>query len=87
MTEAYLLPLISLIHDAYFLYFLANHFDECSVKHEYEGEWNEKTRLTTCDPHAKRAVTSSESPQEVDEKKEIIFTYDVEFQVMPCTSS
>ncbi|GAV83213.1 EMP70 domain-containing protein [Cephalotus follicularis] len=51
-----------------------------SVKHEYEGEWNEKTRLTTCDPHAKRTVTNSEIPQEVDDKKEIIFTYDVEFQ-------
>lgn len=51
-----------------------------SVKHEYEGDWSEKTRLTTCDPHAKRAVTNSESPQEVDDKKEIIFTYDVEFQ-------
>lgn len=55
--------------------------DECSVKHEYEGEWSKKTRLTTCDPHAKRTVTSSESPQEVEDKKEIIFTYDVEFQV------
>ncbi|KAL0316485.1 UNVERIFIED_CONTAM: Transmembrane 9 superfamily member 10 [Sesamum radiatum] len=51
-----------------------------SVKHEYEGQWNDKTRLTTCDPHAKRTVTSSESPQEVEDKKEIIFTYDVEFQ-------
>ncbi|XP_051149425.1 transmembrane 9 superfamily member 9-like [Andrographis paniculata] len=51
-----------------------------SVKHEYEGDWNEKTRLTTCDPHAKKTVTSSESPQEVDENTEIIFTYDVEFQ-------
>ncbi|KAG4195183.1 hypothetical protein ERO13_A06G097700v2 [Gossypium hirsutum] len=51
-----------------------------SVKHEYKGEWNEKTRLTTCDPQAKRAVTSSESPQEVEETREIIFTYDVEFQ-------
>ncbi|PQP99208.1 transmembrane 9 superfamily member 10 [Prunus yedoensis var. nudiflora] len=51
-----------------------------SVKHEYEGEWSKKTRLTTCDPHAKRTVTSSESPQEVEDKKEIIFTYDVEFQ-------
>lgn len=58
---------------------------ESSVKHEYEGEWNEKTRLTTCDPHAKRTVTNSESPQEVDDKKEIIFTYDVEFQVRPYT--
>ncbi|KAJ7979606.1 Transmembrane 9 superfamily member [Quillaja saponaria] len=51
-----------------------------SVKHEYEGNWNDKIRLTTCDPHAKRAVTSSESPQEVEDKKEIIFTYDVEFE-------
>ncbi|KAA8535358.1 hypothetical protein F0562_030361 [Nyssa sinensis] len=52
-----------------------------SVRHEYEGDWkNDKTRLTTCDPHAKRTVTSSESPQEVEDKKEIIFTYDVEFQ-------
>ncbi|KAK4481663.1 hypothetical protein RD792_012570 [Penstemon davidsonii] len=51
-----------------------------SVKHAYEGKWNDKTRLSTCDPHAKRTVTSSESPQEVEDKKEIIFTYDVEFQ-------
>ncbi|KAM7252729.1 hypothetical protein ACFE04_008238 [Oxalis oulophora] len=51
-----------------------------SVKHEYEGQWNEKTRLTSCDPHAKRTVTSNENPQEVDDNKEIIFTYDVEFQ-------
>ncbi|XP_057419721.1 transmembrane 9 superfamily member 10-like [Lotus japonicus] len=51
-----------------------------SVKHEYEGEWDEKTRLTTCDPHAKKLVTSSESPQEVEDEKEIIFTYDVEFE-------
>ncbi|KAF8407271.1 hypothetical protein HHK36_006398 [Tetracentron sinense] len=51
-----------------------------SVKHEYEGKWNEKNRLTTCDPHAKRTVTNSDSPQEVEDKKEIIFTYDVDFQ-------
>nr|GMD28830.1 transmembrane 9 superfamily member 9-like [Ipomoea batatas]GMD28832.1 transmembrane 9 superfamily member 9-like [Ipomoea batatas] len=52
-----------------------------SVRHEYEDQWNDKnTRLTTCDPHAKRTVTSSDSPQEVDDKKEIIFTYDVEFE-------
>lgn len=60
---------------------IVNNFCECSVRHEYEGEWSGKTRLTTCDPHAKRTVTSSESPQEVEDKKEIIFTYDVEFQV------
>ncbi|KAJ4707773.1 Transmembrane 9 superfamily member [Melia azedarach] len=51
-----------------------------SVKHEYEGNWNQKTRLTTCDPHAKHTVVNSNSPQEVAENKEIIFTYDVEFQ-------
>lgn len=62
-----------------------NYVDESSIKHEYEGNWNDKTRLTTCDPHAKRAVTNSESPQDVEDKKEIIFTYDVEFQVRPCT--
>ncbi|KAK6942301.1 Nonaspanin (TM9SF) [Dillenia turbinata] len=51
-----------------------------SIKHGYDGEWNGKNRLTTCDPHAKRLVMSSDSPQEVDDKKEIIFTYDVDFQ-------
>lgn len=53
-----------------------------SIKHEYEGEWNDKTtRLTTCDPHAKRTVVNSDSPQEVGDKMEIIFTYDVDFEV------
>ncbi|XP_075514518.1 transmembrane 9 superfamily member 9-like [Primulina tabacum] len=51
-----------------------------SVKHEYEGNWNDETRLTNCDPHAKRIVTGNDSPLEVEEQKEIIFTYDVEFQ-------
>lgn len=54
----------------------------CSVKHEYEGKFDVRTtRLTTCDPHAKHTVVNSNSPQEVEEGKEIIFTYDVEFQV------
>ena len=60
---------------------------EISVNHEYEGDWSEKTRLTTCDAHAKRAVTNSEAPQEVEDKKEIIFTYDVEFVVSSHISS
>ncbi|VFR02591.1 unnamed protein product [Cuscuta campestris] len=52
-----------------------------SVKHEYDGKWTDNnTRLNTCDPHAKHTVTTSDSPQEVADKKEIIFTYDVEFQ-------
>ncbi|GMJ15832.1 endomembrane protein 1 [Hibiscus trionum] len=51
-----------------------------SIKHEYEGPWSEKTRLTTCDPHTKRMVVNSNTPLEVDANKEIIFTYDVEYQ-------
>ncbi|CAL5419364.1 unnamed protein product [Camellia sinensis] len=51
-----------------------------SVKHEYEGKWTENTHLTTCDPQAKRMVSNNNAPQQVEEKQEIIFTYDVEFQ-------
>ncbi|KAH7671842.1 Nonaspanin (TM9SF) protein [Dioscorea alata] len=52
-----------------------------SVKHDYEGEWlGNKTRLNTCDPHAKQIVVNSANPQEVDANKDIIFTYDVEFK-------
>ncbi|KAG0453817.1 hypothetical protein HPP92_025121 [Vanilla planifolia] len=52
-----------------------------SVKHGYDGDWNgNKTRLTSCDPHAKRTVVNSDKPQEVEVKEDIIFTYDVEFQ-------
>ncbi|KAM2496835.1 hypothetical protein COP2_037618 [Malus domestica] len=52
-----------------------------SVKHEYEGKWSDaQTHLTTCHPHSKHTVVNSNSPQEVAEKQEIIFTYDVEFQ-------
>ncbi|CAN1352394.1 Transmembrane 9 superfamily member 8 [Linum perenne] len=51
-----------------------------SIKHEYEEKWNDdKTRLLTCDPHTKRTVANSNTPQEVDDKKEIVFTYDVDF--------
>ncbi|KAL5558234.1 hypothetical protein UlMin_034445 [Ulmus minor] len=52
-----------------------------SVKHEYEGKWNEEnTRLTTCDPHAKQTVINNNNPQDVEDKKDIIFTYDVDFK-------
>ena len=62
------------------------YFNESSVEHQFDGEWkNENMRLTTCDPHARRAVTSSESPQVVEEKKDVIFTYDVAFEVKPST--
>lgn len=77
MTEIVVLCLI------HFLYILK----QCSIKHEYEGKWNEKSHLTTCDPHSKRTVVSSNTPQEVEAKKEIIFTYDVEYQVSSSTSN
>ncbi|KAC9540709.1 hypothetical protein E3N88_45663 [Mikania micrantha] len=50
-----------------------------SINHKFNGQWGDRTRLTTCDPYSKRLVTSSNPPQEVEDKKEIIFTYDVEF--------
>ncbi|KAJ6406944.1 hypothetical protein OIU84_010454 [Salix udensis] len=52
-----------------------------SVEYQFDGEWrNENMRLTTCDPHARHAVTSSESPQVIEDKKDVIFTYDVAFE-------
>ncbi|KAG4385717.1 hypothetical protein GLYMA_12G152351v4 [Glycine max] len=40
-----------------------------SVKHEYDGEWDNTRCLTTCDPHAKKLVSGSEPPQEVEDKE------------------
>lgn len=51
-----------------------------SVKHEYKQPWVEKDpQLTTCNPSANRRVLPTDAPQEVEEGKEIIFTYDVSF--------
>lgn len=56
----------------------------CSVKHEYDGDWKgNSTRLKTCDPHARRLIVDSDSPQEVEANKEIIFSYDISFEVWP----
>ena len=58
-----------------------------SINHQFEGQWNDKnTRLITCDPHASKLVTNSDTPQEVEAGKEIIFTYDVGFEVMFLTA-
>ncbi|AQK52585.1 Transmembrane 9 superfamily member 9 [Zea mays] len=52
-----------------------------SINHQFEGPWNDKTtRLITCDPHASKLVVNSDTPQEVEAGKEIIFTYDVGFE-------
>lgn len=61
--------------------------DVSSVKHEFDGEWNGKNRLVTCDPHTKRTVINSNSPQEVEANQDIVFTYDVEFEVGYLTSN
>jgi transmembrane 9 superfamily member 2/4 len=61
------------------------HFDTyfASVKHQIDDKWNDvNTRLITCDPHANKFVTTSDSPQEVEAGKEVIFTYDVRFEVL-----
>ncbi|KAG4968220.1 hypothetical protein JHK87_033871 [Glycine soja] len=42
---------------------------ENSHVHEYDGEWDNTRRLTTCDPHAKKLVSGSEPPQEVEDKE------------------
>lgn len=46
-----------------------NYSFEFSVKHEYDGEWDNTRCLTTCDPHAKKLVSGSEPPQEVEDKE------------------
>uniref|UniRef100_A0A453LM50 Transmembrane 9 superfamily member n=1 Tax=Aegilops tauschii subsp. strangulata TaxID=200361 RepID=A0A453LM50_AEGTS len=52
-----------------------------SIKHQFDGNWNDAiTRLTTCDPHNSKFVVNSETPQEVEVGKDIIFTYDVRFE-------
>ncbi|OMO90680.1 Nonaspanin (TM9SF) [Corchorus olitorius] len=50
-----------------------------SIKHKYEGKWNNNTRLMTCSSKEEVSYLES-SPQEMKEEEEIIFTYDVEFK-------
>ncbi|GLJ38617.1 hypothetical protein SUGI_0787430 [Cryptomeria japonica] len=51
-----------------------------SVKHEYKQPWvEENPQLTTCNPSSNHRVLPTDAPQEVEEGKEIIFTYDVSF--------
>ncbi|KAG2613304.1 hypothetical protein PVAP13_4KG341000 [Panicum virgatum] len=52
-----------------------------SVKHELDGDLKgNMTRLETCNPHSGRLIMSSDRPQEIEANKEIIFTYDVNFE-------
>lgn len=55
-----------------------------SVKHDYEEPLNvDKPDFLTCNANTKHLVDGSQSPQEVKENGEIIFTYDVKFQSSP----
>lgn len=52
-----------------------------SINHEYK-EWDEKNpQVTTCNEKTKDLVPGSSVPQEVDADKDVVFTYDVSFQV------
>jgi len=52
-----------------------------SVEHELDGDLKgNMTRLETCNPHSGRLVMNSDRPQEIEANKEIIFTYDVNFE-------
>ncbi|EER88736.1 hypothetical protein BDA96_10G273800 [Sorghum bicolor] len=52
-----------------------------SVKHEPDGDWKgNATRLKTCNPHSGHLVRNSDGPQQIEANKEIIFTYDVNFE-------
>ena len=55
----------------------------CSRKHKPDGDWKgNATRLKTCNPHSGHLVVNSDGPQQIEANKEIIFTYDVNFEVV-----
>lgn len=53
------------------------------MKHEYETYEKAQTKLKTCNSAAKVFVSHHQPPQEVVAGGEIIFTYDVKFEVKP----
>ena len=53
-----------------------------SVQHKYDGTWNlDKPDLSTCNPGSMKYVSDKDEPQEVKEGKDVIFTYDVVYEV------
>lgn len=59
-----------------------------SVQHKYDGSWNEdKPGLSTCNPGSMKYVSDKDDPQEMKEGKEVIFTYDVVYEVRFTISS
>ncbi|KZV30532.1 hypothetical protein F511_25236 [Dorcoceras hygrometricum] len=52
-------------------------------RHKYEGECSNKIEfLTNCDSLAKYSGTGNDSLQDIEDEKEIIFNYNVEFQCL-----
>ncbi len=52
-----------------------------SVKHKYDGKYNaDKPALKTCNPGSTKFVSEADDKQEVKEKEEVVFTYDVSFK-------
>lgn len=55
-----------------------------SVQHKYDGRWSDdKPSLTTCNPGSMKAVSDQDDPQQIKAGKEVIFTYDVNYEVKP----
>lgn len=53
-----------------------------SINHEYK-DWDEKNpQLTTCNQNTKNIMQGSTVPQEVETDKDVVFTYDVSFEVL-----
>lgn len=53
-----------------------------SIQHKYDGTWDEdKADLSTCNPGSMKYVSDKDDPQEMKEGKEVIFTYDVVYEV------
>lgn len=53
-----------------------------SVQHKHEGTWNlDKPDLSTCNPGSMKYVSDKDEPQEMKEGKDVIFTYDVVYEV------
>lgn len=44
------------------------------------GKWEDGKKLSSCDPGANKLVSEKDGKQEVDENKEVVFTYDVVYK-------
>lgn len=60
---------------------MLNFTPENSINHRYK-KWNENnTKLTTCNPDSQTVLQPGMLHQDIDAGKDIVFTYDVTFEV------